>query len=109
LKIALVAFATLAFATTASAATDNPFAKDQAILDIKGLDLASADGQQRLAIRLDQAARAVCGQNLSGVHLALEAKSQECRTAVEADVRAQIDARLARANSSASVKMASLR
>ncbi len=110
MKIALVAVATLAFASSASATTTgNPFAQDQAILDLKGLDLASADGQQRLAIRLDQAARAVCGDNLSGIHLALESKAQACRTAVVADVRSQIEARLARANGTSQVKVASLR
>lgn len=110
MKIALVAIATLVFASSASAATTgNPFAQDQAILDLKGLDLASADGQQRLAIRLDQAARAVCGDNLSGVHLALESKAQACRTAVVADVRSQIEARLARASSASQIKLAALR
>lgn len=100
MKIGLVALATLAFATSASAATtENPFAQDQAILTLKGLDLSSAEGQQRLAIRLDQAARAVCGDRLASVHLALESKTQECRTAVVTDVRSQIEARLASAAS----------
>jgi UrcA family protein len=96
MKIGLVALATFACAIPASAfAADNPFAQDQATLDLKGLDLASADGQQRLAIRMDQAASAVCGERLAGVHLAAEAKAQACRTAVLADVRSQIEARLA--------------
>lgn len=111
MKIALVALATLAVATSASAATanQNPFAQDQAVLNLEGLDLSSADGQQRLAIRLDQAARAVCGDRVSGVHLSLEHKAQECRTAVVADVRAQIETRLASKGSSAAVKLAALR
>lgn len=101
MKIGLVALATLAFATSASATpNENPFAQDKAILNLKGLDLASADGQQRLAIRIDQAARAVCGDQLASVHLALEAKSQNCRAAVSADVRSQIEARMAMAASS---------
>lgn len=96
MKIGLVALATFACALPASAfAADNPLAQDRAILDLKGLDLASADGQQRLAIRMDQAASAVCGQRLSSVHLAAEAKAQQCRAAVLADVRSQIEARLA--------------
>lgn len=109
MKIALVAAAALAFASSASAATANPFAQDQAILDLKGLDLSSADGQQRLAIRIDQAARAVCGDNLSSVHLALESKAQACRSSVTADVRSQIEARLARGDGAAKVKLAALR
>jgi UrcA family protein len=96
MKIGFVALATFACAIPVSAfAADNPFAQDQTILDLKGLDLASADGQQRLAIRMDQAANAVCGQRLAAVHLAAEAKAQECRAAVLADVRSQIEARLA--------------
>lgn len=111
MKIGLVALATLAFATSASAATanENPFAQDKAILTLQDLDLATADGQQRLAIRVDQAARAVCGDRMSGLHLALEAKSQECRTAVTADVRAQIEARLAKADTTSAVRLAAAR
>jgi UrcA family protein len=109
MKIGLAAFAAFAFATSASAATDNPFAQDRAILNLKGLDLSTADGQQRLAIRMDQAARAVCGDHMAGVHLALEAKAQECRAAVVADVRAQIEGRLASAATNPSVRFASAR
>lgn len=111
MKTRLVALATLAFAltTTGAAATENPFAKDKAILNLQDLDLATADGQQRLAIRVDQAARAVCGERLSGVHLALEAKTQECRTSVAADVRSQIEARLARATPKQANQVAALR
>ena len=110
MKIGLAALAALALATSASAATntDNPFAQGQAILDLKGLNLSSAEGQQRLAIRMDQAARAVCGDHMAGVHLALEAKAQACRAAVVADVRGQIEARLASAANS-SVRFASAR
>lgn len=110
MKIGLAAVAAVALATSASAATENtnPFAKSQATLNLSGLDLATADGQQRLAIRIDQAARAVCGQDLSGLHLALEAKAQACRSAVTADVRAQIEARQANAGV-ASTQLASAR
>ena len=105
MKTALVALATLAFATSATAASANanPFAQDKAILTLQDLDLLTADGQQRLAIRVDQAARAVCGDRLSGLHLAVEAKAQECRKSVSADVRSQIEARLAKANGSRAI------
>lgn len=98
MKIGLAAFAAFVFATSASAATtENPFAQDQVILNLKGLDLSSAEGQQRLAMRLDAAARAVCGDNAASLHLALEAQARECRAAVAADVRAQIETRMASA------------
>lgn len=111
MKFALAAFAALALATSAFAATvaENPFAKDQVILNLEGLDLSTADGQQRLAIRMDQAARAVCGDRVAAVHLALEAKAQKCRTAVAADVRSQIERRLTSAITRSSVQLASAR
>jgi UrcA family protein len=88
MKTALVALAALACAAPAFASpAENPLAQDKAILNLRGLDLSTAQGQQRLAIRLDQAARAVCGERLATVHLALEAKAVECRSAVVADVR----------------------
>ena len=111
MKIGLAALAAFAIATSASAETTtaNPFAQGQTTLNLQDLNLATADGQQRLAIRIDQAARAVCGDRVSGVHLALEAKAQECRTAVTADVRAQIEARHASAATGSSVKLAAAR
>lgn len=95
MKIGLAALAAFALATSASA--ENPFAQDKAILNLKGLDLSTSEGQERLAIRMDQAARAVCGERLANVHLSMEAKAQACRTAVIADVRSQIEARSAMA------------
>ena len=111
MKTALVALATLAFAisTTAATANTNPFAQDKAILNLQGLDLSTAEGQQRLAIRVDQAARAVCGDRLSGLGLVVEAKTQECRTSVKADVRSQIEARLAKADRASTVRVAAAR
>ena len=107
MKTALAALAALAIATSASATpTQNPMAKDQAILNLQGIDLASAEGQQRLANRMDQAARAVCGENLANVHLAAEAKAQACRTAVIADVRSQIESRIALASAPTRVALA---
>jgi UrcA family protein len=111
MKIGILALASLAFATTASAAArtstgENPFARDQAVLDLKGLDLATAEGQQRLAIRMDAAARSVCGENMASVHLALERKAQDCRTAVLADIRDRIENRRADASSVSAAKLA---
>jgi UrcA family protein len=108
MKIGLVAFVTLAFATSASAATaaENPFAQDKAVLNLKGLDLTTADGQQRLAIRMDNAARAVCGDRLASVHLAVDAQARDCRAAVLAEVRTQLEARMAHASATAPVVLA---
>ena len=96
MKIGLAAVAALMLVNPATAdASVNPLAKDQAILSLSGIDLATADGQQRLAIRMDHAARAVCGDRLATVHLAAEAKAQACRDMVAADIRSQIEARAA--------------
>ena len=89
-----------------AAATDNPFAKEEAVLRLGGLDLSTVEGQQRLAIRMDEAARAVCGDRLSSVHLELGARARECRTAVLADIRAQIETRTAVAAASAPTQLA---
>jgi UrcA family protein len=94
-------------ASAPAAATDNPFAKDQAVLRLGGLDLTTVEGQQRLAIRMDEAARAVCGDRLSSVHLALGERARECRTEVIADIRAQIEARSALAANSTQARLAS--
>ena len=110
MKIGLAAFAALAFATSASAASsENPFAKDKAVLQLSGLDLATADGQQRLAIRMDEAARAVCGDRLASVHLDAENRARECRTAVVADIRSQIETRMAANTVAARTQLASAR
>ncbi len=110
MKIGVMAFAAFALATSASAGTTgNPFAQDKAVLQLKGLDLSTAEGQQRLAIRMDQAARAVCGEGLASVHIAMEDKARACRTAVTADIRAQIEARSADASRASQVQLASIR
>ncbi|MFC0203963.1 UrcA family protein [Novosphingobium soli] len=107
MKIGVLALASLAFATSASAATDeNPFAQEQTLLQLDGLDLATAEGQQRLAIRMDQAARSVCGDRVASLHLMAERKSQDCRAAVLADIRNQIETRRADASGAAAVKFA---
>lgn len=115
MKIGLMALATLvpfAFATAAQAApaeTPNPFARDQAVLELKDLDLASVDGQQRLAIRMDQAARSVCGEGMASVHLAAGAKARECRAAVMSDIRTRIETRMAAGSVPARIQFASAR
>src|SRR5579859_1502468 len=76
----------------AASTTNNPLAADSAVLDLRGIDLASVDGQQRMAIRMDQAANAVCGEGMSSVHLALGAQARACRQDVFADIRTRISA-----------------
>lgn len=108
MKTVLAALAALSFAASASAATDeNPFAKDNTILQLGGLDLSTADGQQRLAIRMDQAARAVCGERLYSVALSMEAQSRECQAEVIADIRNQIENRREAMADTAKVRLAS--
>lgn len=105
----VVAACTLATSASAATTTDNPFAQDKAILSLEGINLSTADGQQRLAIRMDQAARAVCGDRVSSVHLALGERARECRTAVIADIRTQIETRTAQAASASTTRLASSR
>lgn len=96
LKTGFLALAVCALTAPALATTpQDPFAQDQATLRLDGLDLATVDGQRRLAIRMDAAARAVCGDGLDTVHLQANARAQECRTEVLARTRDQIEARLA--------------
>lgn len=96
MKKGILALAACGLITAAPAvANENPFAKDQTVLQLSGLDLATVEGQQRLAIRMDEAARAVCGDRLSTVHLDANNKARDCRTAVLADIRAQIETRMA--------------
>jgi UrcA family protein len=91
MKFGLAAWAALLAATPAIAAPgSNPFSADSAVLDLSGIDLASVDGQQRLAIRVDQVANTVCGDRLSTVHLALAAQARGCRADVIADIRTRI-------------------
>ena len=72
MKIGIAALAAISLGSAAFASTaDSPFGNDTAVLSLSGLDLKTADGQQRLAIRVDQAARAVCGENLATIHAEL--------------------------------------
>lgn len=99
MKTVIAALALLTLGTTATAANaENPFAKDSTVLQLRGLDLTTAAGQQRLAIRMDQAARQVCGERLATVHIALGEQAESCRTAVIADIRNQIELRTAAAD-----------
>jgi len=110
MKTVLAVVAAFAVATPAFAnPTENPFAKDQTILNLAGLDLSTTDGQQRLAIRIDNAARAVCGDRVATVHIALEEQARACRAEVVANVRNQIEGRSASASTGAAVGLASLR
>ena len=91
MKIGLVALAALMTAAPAFAAPhDNPFSADSAVLDLRGLDLSSVDGQQRLAIRMDRVADTVCGEGMSSIHLALGAQARACHADVIADMRSRI-------------------
>ena len=101
MKIGIVALAALTMAAPAFAAPrDNPFSADSAVLDLRGLDLTSVEGQQRLAIRMDQAANRVCGEGMSSIHLALGAQARACH----ADVIANIHSRIAAAAAANSIK-----
>ena len=82
----------LAFAGT----TDTGFGKPSATLSLAGLDLATADGQQRLATRVDQAARAVCGESLATIHPDLEARARACRAGSRRDPASVADPARAR-------------
>ena len=91
MKIGLAALAALLAASPAlSANAQNPLSADSAVLNLRGLDLSSVEGQQRLAIRMDQVATTVCGQGMSRIHLALEAQARGCRADVIADIRSRI-------------------
>lgn len=95
-KFALGALATLTMAPAVVAAPPpNPLAKTAVVLDLRKIDLATVEGQRTLAIRMDQAARDVCGDKLATIHLSLEEQARACRAEVIADVRARIEARTA--------------
>ncbi|OAN58582.1 UrcA family protein [Sphingomonas sp. TDK1] len=110
MKMLVAAAAALSISTAAFAGTtDTGFGKPSATLTLAGLDLATADGQQRLATRVDQAARAVCGDNLATIHPDLEARARACRADVAEQVRTQIESRVAQAAKPRGVQVAALR
>jgi UrcA family protein len=94
MKIGAAALAAILAATPAIAAptANNPFSADTAVLNLRGIDLTTVDGQQRLAIRMDQVANTVCGEKMSSIHLALGAQARGCRADVIADMRSRIAA-----------------
>lgn len=94
MKAVLAAAAALALAAPAiSAEPVNPLAQSRATVSLAGLDLATVDGQRRLAIRMDDAARAVCGDRVATIHLALAEQSRGCQAEVIASLRSRIEAR----------------
>ena len=97
LKAVCAALAACAIAPALCAAPGpaSPLVKSSTILKLSGVNLATAEGQRTLAIRMDQAARDVCGDRLATIHLALEAQSQACRAEVKADIRSRIEQRTA--------------
>jgi UrcA family protein len=108
MKIGAAALAAILAAAPALAATaDNPFSKDSVVLDLRGIDLTSVQGQQRLAIRMDQAANAVCGEGMSSIHLALGAQTRECHADVIADIRSRIATATAAADTAKDTQLAS--
>lgn len=91
MKIGLAACAAILAAAPAVAAPGaNPFSADSAVLNLRGIDLTSVEGQQRLAIRMDQVASKVCGEGMSSIHLALGEQARGCRADVIANIRSQI-------------------
>jgi UrcA family protein len=107
MKIGIAALAALMVAAPAFAAPhDNPFSADSAVLDLRGLDLTSVDGQQRLAIRMDKVANIVCGEGMSSIHLALGAQARACHADVIADIRSRITAATAVAGSAKADQLA---
>lgn len=110
MKMLIAAAAALSISTAAFAGTtDTGFGKPSAVLTLAGLDLATAEGQQRLAIRVDQAARTVCGESLATIHPELEARARACRADVAEQVRSQIETRVAQAGKARGVQVAALR
>jgi UrcA family protein len=107
MKIGIAALAALMVAAPAFAAPrDNPFSADSAVLDLRGLDLASVDGQQRLAIRMDKVANIVCGEGMSSIHLALGAQARACHADVIADIRSRIATATAATNGAKATQLA---
>ena len=108
MKIGIAALAAILVAAPSYAASsDNPFSADSVVLDLRGIDLTSVDGQQRLAIRMDQAANAVCGEGMSSIHLALGEQARACHADVIADIRSRIAAATALADTAKVTQLAS--
>ncbi|WP_272917845.1 UrcA family protein [Altericroceibacterium endophyticum] len=98
---AFLAVAACAVASPAMASAPNSFGHESAELRLDGIDFDTAEGQNRLAIRLDNVAHTICGDRLASVHLATAKKARECRADVIADVRSQISQQLAKKSQTA--------
>lgn len=107
MKIGVAALAALILATPAMGAPgNNPFSADSAVLNLRGINLSTVDGQQRLAIRMDKVANTVCGEKMSSIHLALGEQARACRADVIADMRSRIAAATAARDASRSTQLA---
>lgn len=95
MKKGLLVLAACLTASSAWASPADPFVQPSAELKLDGIDFATVEGQNRLAIRMDNAARAVCGDRLASVHLDAARSARECRATVVADIRTQIEQRMA--------------
>jgi len=94
MKIGAAALAAILAATPALATTDdNPFSADSVVLDLRGINLASVEGQQRLA-------------GMSSIHLALGAQTRACHADVVADIRSRITAATAAADTAKQTRLA---
>ena len=107
LVVAACCMASSAWAATGDPVASDPFVQQAADLRLDGIDFTTVEGQNRLAIRMDDAARAVCGDGLASVHLAVAAEARQCQAAVKEDIRLQIEQRMA--SSDAQVRVASAR
>lgn len=95
-KVACAALAACVLAPASYAAPPaDPLTKSSAVLKLDGLDLATPKGQRILAMRMDQAARDVCGNRLETIHLAAGAQSRLCQDDVKATIRSRIERRTA--------------
>jgi UrcA family protein len=90
----LAALVAAALAAPVGAAVVDPFAKSEATFHYDDLNLATADGQVRLANRLDRVARDVCGRGMDRVHPMLAQQAAQCRNEVIAAARESIGQRL---------------
>jgi UrcA family protein len=95
LVVAACCMASSAWAATGDPVASDPFVQQAAELRLDGIDFTTVEGQNRLAIRMDDAARAVCGDRLASVHLAVARQARECEVQVKADIRSQIEQRMA--------------
>ncbi|WP_292633036.1 MULTISPECIES: UrcA family protein [unclassified Novosphingobium] len=94
-SMAVLAASVITISPVYATAPVNPLVESSVILKLGNLDLATVDGQRQLSLRMNQAARKVCGERLSSIHLSLEAQSRECKAEVVADIRSRIEQQVA--------------